>query len=199
MNTVQMTKAKTRVLDTAQNLFNQHGYNSVSMRDIADGLGMKQSSLYYHVPDGKEQLYVEVTKRCLEAHFTGITDAISRFNDLETQLQAISRWFFSRPALHLFNMMEHDMAELSSENQHYLKELAYQSLFMPLIEAFEDAVARDEIRFVDPEQFAGMFLTIIEGVSFAHRNRHSMLPLDTMADQMIDVLMNGLRPQETAE
>lgn len=191
-----MTKAKNRVLDTAQNLFNQHGYTSVSMRDIADGLGMKQASLYYHVPNGKEQLYVEVTTRCLEKHREGICAAIAQFNDLETQLQAVSRWFFSQPPLHLFNMMEYDMAELSEEHKVELAKLAFSSLFLPIIEAFEDAVARDEIRFVDPEQFAGMFLTIVEGVSFANRTRNSRLAPEVMADQTIDVMMNGLRPRE---
>ncbi|NET74218.1 MAG: TetR/AcrR family transcriptional regulator [Sphaerospermopsis sp. SIO1G2] len=191
-----MTKAKTRVLNTAQTLFNQHGYTSVSMRDIADGLGMKQSSLYYHVPAGKEQLYVEVTTRCLAKHHEGICAAIAQFNDLETQLQAVSRWFFSQPPLHLFSMMENDMVELSEENKRQLSDLAYRSLFLPIIEAFEDAVARDEIRFVDPEQFAGMFLTIVEGVSFAHRTKNSSLAPEVMADQTIDVMMNGLRPRD---
>ena len=191
----KVSHAKKRVLDTAQDLFNQYGFNSVSMRDIADQLGMKQASLYYHVPEGKEQLYVDVTATCLQQHRVGLQQAINQFPDLETQLQAISRWFFSQPPLYLFYKMEKDMSDLSAENQAYLSQLAFESLFQPLIQAFESAVARDEIRFVDPEHFAGMFLTIVEGIFFAQRNKVAAISPEIMADHTIDVLLNGLRPR----
>jgi len=64
----------------------------VSMRDIADALAMRQASLYYHVPEGKEQLYVEVAMRNLRRHQAGINQAIAAIKNrgLETQLLAIS-------------------------------------------------------------------------------------------------------------
>jgi AcrR family transcriptional regulator len=36
------------------------GYTSVTLKDIANQLGIKQASLYYHFPGGKENLYMEV-------------------------------------------------------------------------------------------------------------------------------------------
>ncbi len=45
------TKAKDtrqRVLDVAARQFRERGYAGVSLRDIADGAGMKAGSLYYH-------------------------------------------------------------------------------------------------------------------------------------------------------
>ena len=42
-----------RVLDVAERLFMDRGYSAITLRDIADELGMKQASLYYHFPGGK--------------------------------------------------------------------------------------------------------------------------------------------------
>jgi len=59
--------ASARVLDAAEQLFIQHGYAAVTLRTIADALGMRQASLYYHFPEGKEQLFVAMATRSLNA------------------------------------------------------------------------------------------------------------------------------------
>lgn len=43
-------KKNTRheILDAAQSLFNQYGYNGVSLRDIADAVGISKGNLTYH-------------------------------------------------------------------------------------------------------------------------------------------------------
>lgn len=51
---------RENLLDTAEQLFTSRGYTAVTLKDIAKALGIKQASLYYHFPLGKEDLYVEV-------------------------------------------------------------------------------------------------------------------------------------------
>ena len=48
----------------------------VTMHDIASALGMKQASLYYHVPGGKEELFVEIMERSLGRHKRGLVASI---------------------------------------------------------------------------------------------------------------------------
>ncbi|MCB0036926.1 MAG: TetR/AcrR family transcriptional regulator [Anaerolineales bacterium] len=192
-----MSKARERVLNKAEALFHEQGYNSVSMRDIADALGMRQASLYYHVPDGKEQLFVEVTQRGLERHQRGLTAAITQSaENIEAQLQAAARWVFSQPPMYLFKMMENDMPELSKPNQRILMQLSHEALFVPITTIFEGARNRGETHAdVDPARLTGTFLTIIEGIAFA--NRQALTPMSPieMADEVIDILLNGLRPR----
>lgn len=107
----------------AEQLFHERGYASVSMRDIADSLTMRQASLYYHVPQGKEQLYVEVTARNLQRHQAGIGKVLTASKDrgVDTRLAAVGDWFRSNTPLRLLSMLETDFSALSEKNARYLR------------------------------------------------------------------------------
>ena len=60
------SSSRATVLNAAEELFAARGYAAVTLKDIAKQLGIKQASLYYHVPGGKEDLFVEVMLRHLE-------------------------------------------------------------------------------------------------------------------------------------
>ncbi len=50
----------------------EHGYAAITLRDLAERLDIRQASLYYHFPDGKEQLYVEMAERAFQTHSEGM-------------------------------------------------------------------------------------------------------------------------------
>lgn len=52
-------KTKKDIILTARNLFNIHGYNSISMRDIANELGISVGNLTYYF-NKKEDLIEEI-------------------------------------------------------------------------------------------------------------------------------------------
>lgn len=45
---------RQRILDAAQNLFNQYGYNGVSLHDIAEEIGISKGNLTYHFAKKEE-------------------------------------------------------------------------------------------------------------------------------------------------
>ena len=53
---------RDRILDEAATLFLQHGYDATSLRHIADTVGMKAGSLYYHFAS-KEALLTSILER----------------------------------------------------------------------------------------------------------------------------------------
>jgi len=55
----KVNKTKENILDAAAALFSQRGYNGTALRDIANVLGMKAGSLYYHF-ESKEQMVLEI-------------------------------------------------------------------------------------------------------------------------------------------
>jgi len=69
-------KSKTRILDLAIPLFAQSGYAGVSMRDIANVVGIKAASLYHHFPD-KQTLYLQAMARAFEDKAQGFAEALT--------------------------------------------------------------------------------------------------------------------------
>lgn len=182
------------MLAVAERLFSERGYAAVTLRDIADALGIRQASLYHHVPGGKEELFVEVTERGLERHRVALERSIEgAAPDLRRQLQAAARWLLAQPPIDLARMIRSDMPAISEVHARRLTQAALRSLVMPLERAFLASRSRGEHEMPYERLLAGSFLSIIEAIQVAER--YSPVPQETMADAMIDVLLDGLRPR----
>lgn len=190
-----VSDAKQRVLDCAEGLFMRLGYNAVTLRDIADTLGIRQASLYYHFPQGKEQLYVSVAERAFQRHRAGMEAALAAVGpDLAAQLLAVADWFDTQPKISFSGMMHADMPALADESAGYLARTAYECLFIPLGGIFRDAGDRGLIRAVNPDMMAGTYLAILDGVAYSG-TRPGTPQRRAMLQDLISVLMDGLRPR----
>lgn len=78
-----MAKLKDRIRETAKRLFEEKGYEAVSLRAIAKGAGTTIGNLTYHYPQ-KEDLIVAI-QEVSQANFLGGMD------DIPTQPQEIMR------------------------------------------------------------------------------------------------------------
>jgi AcrR family transcriptional regulator len=189
------TPSRERVLNKAEQLFYARGYSGVSMRDIADSLAMRQASLYYHVPQGKEQLYVEVAMRNLRRHQDGISKAIASCENrrIDMQLEALTDWFMKNLPLRLLSMLETDVTALSNKSARYLTEQVHLALFAPVAGLFTEAQNRGEIRVIDPKQLAGFFLLLMDGISYNHASGAAHTTIDGSIRDALDIFLNGLR------
>lgn len=187
-----MSDATQRVLDVAERLFMQRGYAAITLRDIAQALNMKQASLYYHFPGGKEQLFVSVVQRVLERYKAGIGQALQAHQpDLRSQLMAIALWFAKQPPMNMLGLMHADIPALSQSSQNTLLNSVYSAMFAPIRTTFLEAQQRQTIRTVDPDLITGAFLAIMDGISYRQAHSDKISP-DTMAKEMISVLLDGL-------
>ena len=64
--------SRREILDAAARLFQKNGYGDTSLRELANAVGMKAGSLYYHFAS-KEQLAIEV----LGTGVKGVAQAVS--------------------------------------------------------------------------------------------------------------------------
>jgi TetR/AcrR family transcriptional regulator, cholesterol catabolism regulator len=189
---LEVSDAKQRVLDVAEELFMQRGYAAITLRDIAEALDLRQASLYYHFPGGKEQLFMAVVTRALERHQAGMTAAIDQAEPhLPAQLRAVAAWFASQPPMHLMSLMHNDLPALSQEQATHLEQITYQALFTPLRTIFQAAQARGEIRPVHPDFLTGCVLALLEGLNSAEQRRNAP-PRTVMVDEIIHILLDGL-------
>ena len=184
-----------RVLDVAETLFMDRGYNAITLRDIADELGIKQASLYYHFPGGKEQLFLAMAERMFERHRQGIMAALAAGKgDLRAQLREVAEWFGSQRPVKFMGMMHADLAALNPEHKEQLAQRAHAARFRPLRETFVAAQARGEIRPMHPDLLAGSFLWLMDGLNYGE-TRTGAPPRQVMADDLISLLLDGLLPR----
>lgn len=183
---------RTRVLDVAEQLFMQRGYNAIALRDIAGHLGIKQASLYYHFPQGKEELYVAVAERAFARHHAGVSAALAERIPLREQLRAVADWFGDQPRMCLMGMIHADLPALAPEQMRTVEQAAFLGLFLPLSQAFAAAQARGEIAPRNPYLLAGAFLSLLDALAIGSTMPDG-LPRATMAGQLIDLLLDGAR------
>jgi len=69
-------RTKEEILESATPLFAEAGYNGVSMRRIAQAVGLNAASLYHHFPD-KETLYIEALKHIFAARARILCEALN--------------------------------------------------------------------------------------------------------------------------
>ncbi|MBZ0296696.1 MAG: TetR/AcrR family transcriptional regulator [Anaerolineae bacterium] len=187
---MENTEARERVLQTAERLFTAKGYAAVTLRDIANEVGIKHASLYYHVPDGKEALFVEVTERSLARHQDGLSSAIKAHVDLRSQLQAAAYWLLAQPALNFTRMMQTDMPALSDESAHRLRIAARAALIEPLQNVLRSGLPAHHA--VNVGILAGAFLSMMEGIH-SLPDHYSDRSKPEMANVLIEMFVTGLR------
>lgn len=182
--------ARERVLDGAEWLFSARGYAAVTLRDVAQAVGLNHASLYYHAPGGKEALYVEVMERGLKRHHDGLEQAINDAGeDWRAQLRAAALWLVGQPPLDIMRMRLSDLPALSAENAARLNQSVYVLLLAPIERVFRRVVGPDQP--AKAMLLTGMFLFMVEGV---HSAPPEGVPMDRerMVDVMLDVLVHGL-------
>jgi len=78
---------RERILDTALDLFTEHGYDKTSLREIADELGFTKAALYYHF-EHKEDILLALH---LRLHALG-HDVLDRLSHLDDASEGVEFW-----------------------------------------------------------------------------------------------------------
>lgn len=176
----------------------ERGYSAVTLRDVAGALGMRQASLYYHTPGGKYELFVTVTERVLARHQAGIEAALQAGrDDLRNQLRSVAHWYLSQPVMDWGRMVRSDMPYLEPVDAQRLMTAAGDALIHPVARAIRSAEQRGDITHHSPETVAGSLLAVISAVSSMNAYFSDRDTVE-VADEVVDVLMDGLRPRTAA-
>jgi AcrR family transcriptional regulator len=188
-------KTCERILEVADELFSQRGYAAVRLRDIAAAVGMKHASLYYYVPGGKEQLFIEVLERNFNRHREGLTLAIqSAGDDLRAQMLAVMFWFFSQPPMDLARLYYADMPQIDPGQAERLIKLALDSMSIPVSAAIERANADRQVEIANPGLAAMSLVNLAQGVkAIPYSYVRTAERRERIGEEVIDMLLNGWR------
>src|SRR5437763_13209324 len=85
-------ETRHRILDEAQALFSERGYVGTTVQQVANKLGITKAALYYHFPQGKEEIFVELMRRHLRRLHQGLQQASSSHRTAREQLEAMAEY-----------------------------------------------------------------------------------------------------------
>ena len=197
--TEEKSVAHERVLDAAELLFARRGYHAVTLRDIAAEIGIHHTTLYHHVPGGKEQLFIDVVERNFEHHRRGLKQAIAGApSNIRSQLRAIADWLLSQPPMDLVRMVYSDMPAIDPAQADRLSRIAFEVMLLPVEAVLRSARQEGAIEYEDLILAAGTFIGMIESL-YAVPQRVVVKSRQSMAYEMVDILLNGLRSRKGTE
>lgn len=139
---------RDRLLDMAEQLFAERGFNNTSVRDLAAAAGCNIASVNYYF-GGKEKLYIEIWRRHLlvlrDARVESIDKVLSESEgkpDLEDLLRSFANSFIGplvdeRGGPRLIKLMAREML-----NPHLPPSMLGEDVIIPTLSAMRNALAK---------------------------------------------------------
>jgi AcrR family transcriptional regulator len=82
---------EARILEVASRLFYERGYKATTTRDLAEAVGIKESSLYKHFAS-KQAILVRICLDGMQGFYQGALDRIEGVDDVRDRLRALIVW-----------------------------------------------------------------------------------------------------------
>ena len=194
-----VSPTRERIMDAAEAHLAKGGYLGVSLEEVARDVGVSKPALYYHFPEGKEEIFVAVAHRALEQHGEGLQRAISSAGDGASRLRAIARWLMSERA------RDHPVGELRNVgnfmNEQHRAELAtafFGSLFAPIHGVISSAVESGEFKDNSVEFLTWAFLSLLSGMVEVEEMpsgspaQDTIRSSETKVDTIVDLFLTGV-------
>ena len=142
------------ILEAARTLFARHGYEGVSIREVAQAAGVSKAAVFHHFPS-KEDLYLEVLRSACEECLQDLEAWMNEADSLEQRLRGFVRghfrWLLEREAL--ARLILREVVEGEPGRGKALAQRVFSRSFQRLVDLLE--ANREALREgVDPAQVA---------------------------------------------
>lgn len=125
---------KNEIIKKIEELFYAKSFKEVSMQDIANEIGMKKASLYYHFPS-KEVLITEVLEVSFNNYFTFVKETIKNWNESNFQKLLKNFLYFPEKNKNIFSVINQnwyeendDISALIQEKQKIIFETIFEAM-----------------------------------------------------------------------
>jgi AcrR family transcriptional regulator len=163
-----MTTTRERILGAAERVHQQEGLDAVSMRRIADEVGLTAMALYRHFRD-KDALLDALVDAALarwEAYLSGVVAAGSPVERIRGALTAYVGFALGEPhAFQLTYLVARPNGPIEPAAQRMTASPAYRAI----VAAVREGMARGELRPGDPEETMLLAWAAVHGLVVLHR------------------------------
>ncbi len=158
-------QTKQTIRDVARRLFAAHGYNAVSMRDIAQEVGKRPGGLYNHFPNKQSILFdmmLENLNRAYEAVIAPVNSKAPAVSQLEDFVRRHLQYNIENPDDIFIAYME--LRSLEADNAHAItaERDSYEAALRNILKA---GVSSGVFTLADPDIHARSILSMLGGVT----------------------------------
>lgn len=190
--------SKEQILSQAVLLFAEHGYDGVSMRDLARSSGLGVSTLYHHFPD-KEALYLQAVQQAFSNKATAFTEVwqagISAQQRLEQFVLRLTEMMLADRNFH--RLMQRELLEANDSRMQLLAEQVFESQFNEIMSVIGELI---------PGRNAHLVAVSVLGLVCNHLEMQPMrkfLPgyqtehedAEIISNHIVELLLYGLAPK----
>ena len=157
---------KEQILDAAEGLVQERGFDAVTFQEIADAVGLRKPSLFHHVKN-KEALAAALIDRCVTKHGPQYAAVVDRRISADRKLREIAKIFEdglenNRPCL--LAAIGGSRQSLTPANQNQLEEAATLAIGR-FAEIFVEGRKETSLVFKGkPEHAAMSFFAMLQGL-----------------------------------
>lgn len=182
---------KQEIITVASRLFKEKGYNAVSMRDIAQEMGIKAASLYNHISGKQELLSTLILEVAREFTFGMNRVVAEEVSSIEKIKQVIE--------LHIDITVNHSEALAALNNDWMHLEASDLDDFVTMREDYEEnfriilkqGIDAGEIQSHHPEVMLFSILSTLRTLYVWYQKR-GKLDVNLLKKDMVGVLLNGV-------
>jgi AcrR family transcriptional regulator len=182
-----------QILDAAQDLFSEHGYQETSLGDIAAFVGIGRTTLYEYFKD-KEDLLASLVDETLPQVFSDMAEQLDSdvpFIDQLAELTVrLTEWVVTDPTLGL--LLHREVPRLSDATQERIR-VAHENLSKEYARIYRGGVMGGEMRAL-PWDLAGRFVQdlVMSASKVLLDSEDPQVRMREVCDSMVDFLKNGI-------
>jgi AcrR family transcriptional regulator len=183
------------LLDAAEQVFAEYGFNGASVAEITRRAGVAQGTFYVHFPDKKAaflELVDHVNHQVRETSAKAISDVATQQAQERAGFAAFFRHVAADPAVYRI-IRQTEFVDEEAYQQHY------QRIAVPYSARLKEAMANGEIaEDIDPELLAYILMGIAEFMGMKLVLWEHRLPESEAFDQMMRFILRGMGMSEDA-
>ncbi|MCM3630251.1 TetR/AcrR family transcriptional regulator [Paenibacillus glycanilyticus] len=195
-------ETRSLIIKTAHDLFMEHGYRSVTTRQIAEASGLTQPAMYHYFAD-KEALYTEVLRTVTEETKIAMNGIVLSGGTVRERLIKLVAYILLYMPDDLSQMERDIRHELRPETQQLIRSWWQESYLLPIAALFEEGQKNGSLRggLLEPIPSAFFLLSVIQrkpgrSGSPLPKGIGNPVPVEVMAARTVDVLLFGLASEE---
>lgn len=190
---LETVDSRAAILAAAQRLFVERGYRGISMREIAEAVGMTKAALYYHFRD-KEHLFVALLQNVLGDLSTLIAESRAGDAGYQAQIERVVMRIMLLPAEERasLRLASQELGNLDEATRKAFVQIYHDQFIGRIAAIFEDGVTSGEFKALDPQVATWSLLGML--YPYFHVSPVTgVMPSETLVAQLMEIFFHGLR------